>query len=97
LDYLDENRYLTLLSDSYITIPLRSNCDFAITSEISYRSLISKKHAYKHNKFEKSKKVYLYEKGSVILNPSKNLIENLNNKNCQQIGYNSYTYKGVTQ
>ena len=94
LDYLDKNGYLTLLSDSYITLPLRGNCDFAITSEISYQSLKNKKHASKHNKFDKTTKIYLYEKGSLILNPSDKLIQNLNNKNCQQIGYNMYTYKG---
>jgi len=95
LDYLDKKGYLTLLSDSYITIPLKENCDFAITSEISHQSLKNIKHAYKHNKFLKTTKVYLYEKGSVILNPSEELIQNLNNKNCQQIGYNIYTYKGA--
>jgi CRISPR-associated protein Cmr3 len=94
LNYEDKNGYLTLLSDSYITIPLKENCEFAITSEISYQSLENKKHAYKHNEFKKSNKLFLYEKGSVIINPSDKLLENLNNKNCQQIGYNKYTLKG---
>lgn len=94
LHYEDKNGYLTLLSDSYITLPLKENCDFAITSEISYQGLKNQKHAYKQNKFEKTQKVFLYEKGSVILNPTNKLLENLNNKNCQQIGYNKYTYKG---
>jgi len=94
LDYQDKNGYLTLLGDSFITVPLKENCEFAITSEISYQGLKNKKHAYKQNKFEKTAKVFLYEKGSVILNPSDKLLENLNNKNCQQIGYNNYTYKG---
>lgn len=94
LDYLDRNGYLTLLSDSYITVPLNENCDFAITSEISYRNLLNKKHAIKHNEFKKSDKVFFYEKGSVIINPTNELIENLNKKNLQQIGYNKYTIKG---
>jgi len=103
-NYLDTNGYLTLLSDSYITIPLKGNCDFAITSEISYQALKGKKSSMikkedpkknkQNNPFEKTKKVFLYEKGSIILNPSYALIQNLNNKNCQQIGYNKYTYKG---
>jgi hypothetical protein len=91
LEYNDKNGYLTLLSDAYITVPLKDNCDFAITSEISYQSLQNKKHSTKHNKFQKSTKLYLYEKGSIFINPSDKLIENLNNKNSQQIGYNIYT------
>lgn len=93
LNYNDQNGYLTLLSDSYITLSLKENCDFAITSEINYKQLTNN---FQKNKrtFSKSKKAYLYEKGSVILNPSDKLLENLNNKNCQQIGYNKYTYKG---
>jgi len=93
LSYHDKNGYLTLLSDSYITLPLKENCDFAITSEISYKQLTN---SFQKNRrtFSKSDKVYLYEKGSVILNPTDKLLENLNNKNCQQIGYNKYTYKG---
>ncbi len=91
LEYQDKNGYLTLLSDSYITIPIKNNCTFAITSEISYQSLQGKKHSTIHNKFEKSTKIYLYEKGSIFINSSKELIDNLNNKNLQQIGYNIYT------
>lgn len=93
LDYEDKNGYLTLLSDSYIIAPLKENCDFAITSELSYRQLTNK---FDNNKrsFSKSSKVYLYEKGSVIINPSPNLLDNLNNENLQQIGYNKYTLKG---
>lgn len=104
LDYYDENGYLTLLSDAYITIPLKENCDFAVTSEISYQHLIGQKSSMtknveskknkQNNPFQKSNKVYLYEKGSVIINPSSALLDNLNNKNLQQIGYNKYTQKG---
>jgi len=94
LEYIDKNGYLTLLSDAYITVPLKGNCKFAITSEISYQNLQNKKHVTQKNKFKKSEKFYLYEKGSVIIKPSSDLLENLNNKNCQQIGYNTYSYKG---
>lgn len=104
LNYEDKNGYLTLLSDAYIKIPLKSNCDFAITSEISYQNLVGQKSSMtkkneseknkQNNPFQKSNKVFLYEKGSVIINPSKKLIENLNNKNLQQIGYNKFTIKG---
>ena len=94
LDYADKNGYLTLLSDAYITVTLKSNCEFAITSEISYQNLQNKKHVTQKNEFEKSEKVYLYEKGSVIINPSSDLLENLNNATCQKIGYNTYSYKG---
>jgi len=93
LDYIDKNYYLTLLSDSYITLPIKEYCDFAITSEISFRNLQNKKHCEKHNKFKKSETFYLYEKGSVFINPKERLIENIDNKNCQQIGYNIYTYE----
>lgn len=91
LAYQDKNGYLTLLSDAYITVPLKDNCEFAITSEISHQNLTNKKHATTHNEFSKSKKVFLYEKGSVIIKPSQTLLDNLNNPNCQQIGYNIYT------
>jgi CRISPR-associated protein Cmr3 len=91
LDYTDRHGYLTLLSDSYITLPIKKHCDFAITSEISHRNLTNKKHVSKASKFEKSQTLYLYEKGSVFINPSKELITHLNNKNLQQIGYNIYT------
>jgi len=91
LEYADKNGYLVLLSDAYITLPIKEHCDFAITSEISFQSLKNKKHFKKHNKFEKSKRVYLYKKGSVFINPSSDLIDNLKNPNLEQIGYNIFT------
>ena len=91
LNYEDKKAYLTLISDAYITLSLKDNCDFAITSVLSYQNLQNQKHAFKHNEFKKSDKVYLYEKGSVIINPSQALIDDLNNKNLQQIGYNIFT------
>ncbi len=86
--------YLILLSDAYITVPLKENCEFAITSEISYQNMQNKKHVTQKNEFKKSDKVYLYEKGSVIIGAKQPLLDNLNNKNLQQIGYNIYTTKG---
>ena len=91
LEYYDKNGYMVLLSDAYITLPIKKHCEFAITSEISFQSLKNKKHSTKHNKFEKSKKLYLYEKGSLFINPDEALIANLNNPNLQQIGYNKFT------
>ncbi|MBU1994373.1 hypothetical protein KKC15_06655 [bacterium] len=90
------NDYLILLSDSYITVPLKGNCDFAITSEISYSSIIGKKGVHIDKKtndkpFGKSDTVYLYEKGSIFINCSQKLLDNLNNKNLQKIGYNIHT------
>ncbi len=93
LSYKDKHDHLTLISDSYITLPIKEHCDFAITSEISFRTLINKKHATQHNKFKKSHTLYLYEKGSIFINPSELLIKNLNNLNCQKIGYNQHTYQ----
>ncbi len=91
LDYADSKGYLTLLSDALITIDIKNNCDFAITSELSHRNLKSKKSALQKNTFEKSETVYLYEKGSVFINPSEALLADLNQENLQQIGYNIYT------
>jgi len=91
LDYQDKNGYLTLLSDSYITVPVKEHCDFAITSEISHRNLTNKKHVTKKSPFSKSQTLYLYEKGSVFLNPSEAFMADLNKQNLQQIGYNIYT------
>jgi CRISPR-associated protein Cmr3 len=91
LDYADPKGYLTLLSDALIQVDIKSNCDFAITSELSHRNLKSKKSALQKNTFEKSETVYLYEKGSVFINPSEPLLADLNQENLQQIGYNIYS------
>jgi len=94
LSYEDPNGYLTLLSDAYITVPTKSHCEFAVTSEISFRTLSSKKHATRHNPFQKSRRVYLYEKGSVFIKPDETLIADLKKENCRQIGLNQFAYKG---
>ena len=88
--YEDKNGYLTLLSDAYITVPIKENCDFAITSEVSFAHL---KNSFKGNKrvCRKSSTKYLYEKGSIFIDPSPKLLENLRNENLQKIGYNIYT------
>lgn len=95
LDYNDKNGYLTLLSDAYITLDIKEHSAFAITSEISHRNLTNKKHVKKENTFAKSETLYLYEKGSVFIQsldkPLDKIIENLNNKNLQQVGYNIFT------
>ena len=93
LEYVDSKGYLTLLSDAYITLPLKEHCTFAISSEISHRNLSGKKtatHKY-NNKFQKSETLYLYEKGSVFIDASDALKENINKQNLQQIGYNIYS------
>ncbi len=93
LDYRDTNGYVVLLSDSYITLPIREHCKFALTSEISHRNLKGKKSVLrgKENGLEKSQTLYLYEKGSLFIEPEKTLLDNLNNKHLQKIGYNIYT------
>lgn len=91
LKHNDAKGYLTLLSDALINVNIKSNCDFAITSELSYRNLKSKKSILRKSIFEKSETVYLYEKGSVFINPSELLLADLNQENLQQIGYNIYT------
>ena len=75
-------KYLILLSDAYIQ---KDTSQFAITDEISF--------AYKKvpDKFKKSGTWYFYKKGSVFINPSEELIKDLNSyKNLIQIGYNKY-------
>jgi len=99
LEYKDKNGYLTLLSDAYLDIDIKEeSCDFAITSEISFN--------YLQNKFEDEKRVFkkakqtlfLYEKGSIFINPKDKLLKNLNNPNLQKIGLNKYSYKkGATK
>lgn len=91
LEYTDANGYLTLMSDAYITVDIREHTRFAITREISHRNLISKKSIRQKYPFGKSETLYLYEKGSVFIEPDEILKENLNNKNLQKIGYNIYT------
>jgi len=103
LEYKSE--HTILLSDSLINLPLQGNCHFAVTSEISYQNIIGKKSSMtkkdepeknkQNNPFKKSDKIYLYEKGSVIIGAKQSLIDNLNNSNLQQIGYNLYTTQGA--
>lgn len=97
LQYATPKDQLVLLSDAYITLPLHEHCTFAITREISHQNLRNKKHVSQKNKFEKSNRIYLYEKGSVIIDPSDALVQHLNNPNLQQIGYNIHTRQGATQ
>jgi CRISPR-associated protein Cmr3 len=89
LAYQDKNGYLTLLSDAYISLAIKEHCDFAITSEISFRYLENEFNG-KKRKFKKSKNIFLYEKGSVFINPSSELIKNLDNKALQKVGYNTF-------
>lgn len=93
LNYSDPKGHLTLLSDAYLTVDIKSNCKFAIVSELSHRNLKNKKTALKNytSVFEKSDTLYLYEKGSVFVEPNDHLIANLNHANLQQIGYNTFT------
>jgi CRISPR-associated protein Cmr3 len=99
LDYTDGQGHLTLLSDAYITLPIKEHCRFAVTSEISHRNLTGKKYAGSKydTPLQKSDTLYLYEKGSVFIEPTHALIEHLKNENLQQIGYNIYTIKGETK
>jgi CRISPR-associated protein Cmr3 len=101
LEYKDKNDYLVLLGDAYITEPVE--CDFAITSEISYRQIEGKRSSMttkdekeknqQNNPFQKSKRVFLYERGSVFIgNDLSQLIKSLDNPNLQQIGYNIHTH-----
>jgi len=93
LNYLDKQGHMTLLSDAYISVNIKENCVFAITSELSHRNLKGKKTATQKYKtvFGKSETLYLYEKGSVFIEPNQTLLDNINNNNLQQIGYNHYT------
>jgi len=91
LNYYDKNGYITLLSDTYIDIPIKDNCDFAITSEITFSFL---ENEFNKNKrvFKKHKKQYFfYEKGSIFIKPTQQLIESINRPNLQKIGYNIFT------
>lgn len=96
LEYKDEYGYLTLLSDAFIDISIKDHCEFAITSEISFNYLQNEFNGNKRT-FKKSKQTYfLYEKGSLFINPKDTLLESLENQNLQKIGLNQYSYnKGV--
>ena len=93
LEYRDKHNYLTLLSDAYITLPIKEHCKFAITSEISFGYL---QNEFRENKrvFKKSQNIWLYEKGSIFIKPKPSLIENLKNKNLHKIGLNIHTHLG---
>ena len=78
---------LVLLSDSYIAMPVEKCAAFAITSEVESRYIKREK----GGKFAKSEMYYLYEKGSVFIDPTKDFIEQLNNENLQNIGFNHHS------
>lgn len=78
---------LILLSDSYIPVPLKECAEFAITSEREIRYV-----KRDGSRFQKSEAYYLYERGSVFVRPSQDLITALNNPNLQKIGFNHYIY-----
>lgn len=84
--------YILLLSDTYIEIPLKGNCDFAITDEISLAFTLKRRDKEKKKvSFKKSPKYYFYKRGSIIINPSDELIKHIESfKNLTQIGYNKY-------
>jgi len=93
LEYQDKKGYLTLLSDAYIDIAIKENSKFAITSEISFNYLQNEFNGKKRG-FKKSPVTrYLYEKGSIFIEPSDELIKSLNNANLQKVGFNHYSYK----
>ena len=80
LEFEDEN--LVLLSPSYIE-NLRNLVSFAITRDINFRFIEFKR------KFKKSKIYRLYDRGSILVDAKKELIDNLNEyKNLQKIGLN---------
>jgi len=82
--------YILLLSDSYIDLPLKGSCDFAITSETSL-AFLENEFVNGKRKFKKSRNYYFYERGSIIINPDKKLIEAIESfKNLVQVGYNRY-------
>jgi len=92
LEYKDEYDYLILLSDAFIDVSIKENCEFAITSEISFNYLQNEFDGNKRT-FKKSKQTrFLYEKGSVFIEPNGKLLTSLNNKNLQKIGLNHYSY-----
>ena len=93
LEYQDPNGYLVLLSDSYIDKDISNLCDYAITSEINFKYLDNEFKDGGKFKFKKSHSYNFYEKGSIFVNPKDELIEFLNNKHLQKVGYNHFAYK----
>lgn len=89
LDYDSNKDELVLLSDSYITLPIDECAEFSITSEVESKYVKREK----RGKFGKSEMYYLYEKGSVFVDPNEELIKQLNNKNLQNIGFNHHSHQ----
>jgi len=82
--------YILLLSDSYIEVPLKENCDFAVTNETSF-AFLKTKFENRKRKFKKSKRYYFYQKGSIIINPKEELLKAIESfENLKQVGYNRY-------
>jgi hypothetical protein len=81
----DDEEHMLLLSDSYIDVTLAKECAFALSSETSFSYLTN------HQKGSiKSKVYFLYEKGTLIINPSEKLKQNIEKQSLQQVGYNNY-------
>ena len=79
----------SFISDVYCKMLLKDgNTDFAITRDIPFGYLYTKRENG-NLIFKKQKTVYIYEKGSILFNPSDNLLNHINSfKNLQKIGMN---------
>jgi len=85
----DEFEKNSFISDVYCELPLKEgNTDFAITRDISFGYLYTKRKGDRLV-FIKKETIYIYEKGSVLFNPKDNLLNHINLfKNLQKIGMN---------
>jgi len=84
----DEFGKNSFISDVYCKMPLKDFADFAITRDIPFGYLYTKREKNKLV-FKKNETIYIYEKGSILFNPSDNLLNHINSfKNLQKIGMN---------
>ncbi len=87
LDYSNFKKH-SFISDVYCKMPLKDFADFAITRDIPFGYLYTKREKNKLV-FKKNETIYIYEKGSILFNPSDNLLNHINSfKNLQKIGMN---------
>lgn len=82
---------VVLVSDAYVTDDIMNTCEFAITETVDFKFLVtdnSTKNYYTTPK--KSDKFNLYKKGSVFYGDTAEIVKKLNNKQFENIGYNTF-------
>ena len=87
----DNSDKVVLVNDAYVTSDIMSVCDFAITETADFKFLVTDNSTENYySKPKKSDKYNLYKRGSVFYGDTAKIVKELENKQFQKIGYNTY-------